>query len=187
MTTLSLKNPYQKLVKLKVIVDGDQDAKDAQQDFGDELEELRPRKRADCLSGGINAQRPCPWYGCKYHLGLDINDETGSMSVRPLDAMVHTCDLDVAEIGGVPGSGQGAGISLEEAGEIMDLTRERMRQIEVRGLIKVKPVAVDRGLAPDDHDRPIPLAVIRRQKIATDDDQTKRIKEMVLALEPDES
>ncbi len=30
------------------------------------------------------------------------------------------------------------GITLEEVGEIMNLTRERIRQVEVRGLLKLK-------------------------------------------------
>jgi hypothetical protein len=36
-------------------------------------DELRAavRTRADCLPGGINAERPCPLVGCKHHLKLD--------------------------------------------------------------------------------------------------------------------
>ncbi len=33
----------------------------------------RPRVRGDCLPGGCNEQRPCPWVGCRYHLALDVN------------------------------------------------------------------------------------------------------------------
>ncbi len=43
--------------------------------------------------------------------------------------MGETCALDVADRGG---------ITLEEVGEIMNLTRERIRQVEVRGLLKLK-------------------------------------------------
>lgn len=28
----------------------------------------RPRTRLDCLPGGCNEQRPCPWVTCKWHL-----------------------------------------------------------------------------------------------------------------------
>ena len=41
----------------------------------------------------------------------------------------HTCSLDVAERGG---------ITLEEVGVITNLTRERIRQVEVHGLLKLK-------------------------------------------------
>jgi hypothetical protein len=89
----------------------------------------RPRSRSQC---GEEA-RPCPWVSCKHHLYLDVNPETGSIKINfpdlePWD-MVETCSLDIAERGG---------ITLEEVGEIMNLTRERIRQVEVRGLLKLR-------------------------------------------------
>lgn len=161
---MSHKNPYQKLTKLKVLVDEDKDGQEAKRECGSELDALRPRTRADCLPGGHNEMRPCPWYGCKYHLGLDINETTGSMAVRNIDDMVHTCDLDVAEIGGDPGSGRGSGITLEEAGEIMNLTRERMRQLEFRGMMLIKPILIAHGLNPEDW----PRSVLKKPKIKSE-------------------
>ena len=89
----------------------------------------RPTSRAECSE----ELRPCPWVACKHHLYLDINPETGSIKINfpelePWE-LKHTCALDVAERGG---------ITLEEVGEIMNLTRERIRQVEVRGLLKLK-------------------------------------------------
>jgi hypothetical protein len=89
----------------------------------------RPTSRAECKE----EMRPCPWVACKHHLYLDINPETGSIKINFPDLepweLQHTCALDVAERGG---------ITLEEVGEIMNLTRERIRQVEVRGLLKLK-------------------------------------------------
>lgn len=89
----------------------------------------RPTTRAECREEA----RPCPWVACKHHLYLDINPETGSIKINFPDLepweLTHTCALDVAERGG---------ITLEEVGEIMNLTRERIRQVEVRGLLKLK-------------------------------------------------
>lgn len=89
----------------------------------------RPRTRMECKE----EMRPCPWVACKHHLYLDINPETGSIKINFPDLepweLQHTCALDVAERGG---------ITLEEVGEIMNLTRERIRQVEVRGLLKLK-------------------------------------------------
>jgi hypothetical protein len=89
----------------------------------------RPKTRHDCRDD----VRPCPWVACKHHLYLDINPETGSIKINFPDLepweLKHTCALDVAERGG---------ITLEEVGEIMNLTRERIRQVEVRGLLKLK-------------------------------------------------
>jgi hypothetical protein len=89
----------------------------------------RPTARGECRE----EMRPCPWVACKHHLYLDINPETGSIKINFPDLepweLKHTCALDVAERGG---------ITLEEVGEIMNLTRERIRQVEVRGLLKLK-------------------------------------------------
>ena len=89
----------------------------------------RPTSRAECRE----EMRPCPWVACKHHLYLDINPETGSIKINFPDLepweLKNTCALDVAERGG---------ITLEEVGEIMNLTRERIRQVEVRGLLKLK-------------------------------------------------
>jgi len=89
----------------------------------------RPQTRAECRG----EQRPCPWVACKHHLYLDINPETGSIKINFPDLepweLHDTCALDVAERGG---------ITLDEVGAVTNLTRERIRQLEVRGLLKLK-------------------------------------------------
>lgn len=93
------------------------------------LEDLRPKDRGQCVTGA----RPCPWVSCKFHLYLDVNPETGSIKLNFPDLevweMPETCALDVADRGG---------ITLEEVGEILNLTRERIRQVEVHGLEKLQ-------------------------------------------------
>jgi hypothetical protein len=92
----------------------------------------RPTTRAECRE----EMRPCPWVACKHHLYLDINPETGSIKINFPDLepedMKDTCSLDVAERGG---------ITLDEVGEVTNLTRERIRQLEVRGLLKLKALS----------------------------------------------
>lgn len=99
---------------------------------GDALEVLdydRPANRSECVS----EPRPCLYVTCKHHLYLDVNPETGSVKVnfpgKEVWELTETCALDVAERGG---------ITLEEVGEILNLTRERIRQLEVSALGKLK-------------------------------------------------
>ena len=92
----------------------------------------RPRTRGDCQHGA-HVERPCPFASCKHHLYLDVNEETGSVKVNFPDIEVwdlpETCALDIADRGG---------LTLEEVGEIMNLTRERVRQVETAGLAKLE-------------------------------------------------
>ncbi|MDB4955966.1 MAG: hypothetical protein JWO36_3535 [Myxococcales bacterium] len=89
----------------------------------------RPKTRAECKEEA----RPCPWVACKHHLYLDINPETGSIKINFPDLepweLAQTCALDVADAGG---------LTLEEIGAVTNLTRERVRQLEVRGLLKLQ-------------------------------------------------
>lgn len=99
----------------------------------------RPRTRGDCLSGGCNAERPCPFVSCKYHLGIDVT-EKGKVSVpigmEPWE-VPFTCALDIADMGGLD--------SYDAAGDIMLLTRERVRQIADVAYGKIE--GIDRRLA----------------------------------------
>ena len=94
-----------------------------------EVEEIEhPRTRVDCVGG----ERPCPFVSCKHHLYLDVSARTGAIKLNFPDLevweMSETCALDVADRGGT---------TLEEVGAIMNLTRERIRQVEVKGLAKL--------------------------------------------------
>ena len=111
----------------------------------------RPSVRRECLTAeeaarqgaqdgagdGANCERPCPFVSCRHHLYLDINPETGSIKLNfphlAIWELKETCSLDVADRGGA---------TLEEVGELSNLTRERIRQLEVRGLLKLKQIGV---------------------------------------------
>lgn len=96
------------------------------------LEMIRPKSRAECRDG----IRPCPFASCKFHLYLDVNPKNGHVKYNFTDLdlweMEETCALDVAE--------RERGITLEEVGRFMNLTRERVRQVEVSGLGKIKEI-----------------------------------------------
>jgi hypothetical protein len=94
-----------------------------------EEEYWRPQSRAECA----DMERPCPFVSCKYHLYIDVHPVRGSIKINFPDVevweMTDTCALDIADRGG---------ITLEEVGEIMNLTRERVRQLETQGLAKLQ-------------------------------------------------
>ena len=94
----------------------------------EEEERCRPKTRADC----IDSERPCPWISCKYHLYLEVS-EIGSIKFNfpnlELDELPATCTLDVADNGGT---------ILHQVGFAMNVTRERVRQIEQMGLDQVR-------------------------------------------------
>jgi Sigma-70, region 4 len=96
-----------------------------------ETEYWRPTTRAEC----VDLERPCPYVSCKYHLYIDVHPVRGSIKLNFPDLevweMTDTCALDVADRGG---------ITLEEVGEIMNLTRERVRQVETAGLGKLQAI-----------------------------------------------
>jgi hypothetical protein len=77
-----------------------------------------PRIRGDCLAGGFNEARPCQATQCRYHLS---------------SSPTQTCALDVADAGEH---------TLEEVADIMNLSRERIRQLEWRALRKLRYLRV---------------------------------------------
>lgn len=87
----------------------------------------RPLTRAECQDG----PRPCPFVSCRHHLYLDVTD-TGSLKLnfygRDVDEIPETCALDVADRGEH---------TLLEVGDLLGITRERLRQIQDAALRKV--------------------------------------------------
>lgn len=89
----------------------------------------RPVTRGDCMEGGVNEQRPCPWMSCKWHLAtVRRTDRTDDQFAEEIVGMRESCVLDVAD--------QDGG-TLERVGEALDVTRERVRQIEAKALRRV--------------------------------------------------
>lgn len=87
----------------------------------------RPSTRGEC----DRVPRPCPYVSCSYHLYLDVQPN-GTLVLNQPDAEVyeleHSCALDVADEGG---------ITLERLGAVLNLTRERVRQLEAIALGRV--------------------------------------------------
>ena len=108
----------------------------------DTSERRLPMTRGECPD-----VRPCPHVTCKHHLAFDVNPKTGAIKTnfpdREPDELTESCTLDVADAGG---------ITLEEVGEVMNLTRERVRQLETKALAKVAAAMAKAGLTAGDLD-----------------------------------
>jgi hypothetical protein len=88
----------------------------------------RPTRRSECPP-----TRPCPFVGCRYHMFLDITPK-GSIKfnfheIEPWE-MHNSCALDVVDK--FP-----EGLSLKEIGGLLNVTRERVRQIETTAVARL--------------------------------------------------
>ncbi len=88
----------------------------------------KPKYRSDCKK----IIRPCPYVSCKYNLYLDVK-ENGSLLLNFPKLKVHemkeSCALDVAERNG---------IRLFDVRYFLNITGERIRQIEIEALFKIR-------------------------------------------------
>lgn len=93
-----------------------------------------PRTRGDCLAGGPNEQRPCGWLTCRHNLAAEPGWSGGD-----------SCVLDVVDQ-------HPAGVTLEFVGDLLGLTRERIRQLEgglLRRVARARAARELRDLAAD--------------------------------------
>jgi hypothetical protein len=93
-----------------------------------EAEIVRPLTRVECQDG----PRPCPHVSCRHHLYLDVNPATGTIKLNFPDLEVWelgaSCALDIADAGGT---------AIDGVSRLMNVTRERIRQIEAQALTKL--------------------------------------------------
>ncbi len=103
----------------------------------------RPANRNECRGG----ERPCPFVSCMHHLYLDVSPTNGAIQFNfpglDVDDLAETCAIDIADRGGV---------ALEVIGSVLNVTRERSRQIVVKALRKIRRalerVAVEANFNP---------------------------------------
>ena len=134
-----------------------------------ETDYYKPRTRAECLEG----PRPCPYVSCQHHLFLDVSARTGAIKLNFPDLEVwemnETCALDVADRGGT---------TLEDVGAIMNLTRERIRQVEVKALAKLEALKDMLALRDYIDEGPVGkrrLPVLAAPEVEDDDDEDDEV------------
>lgn len=60
--------------------------------------ERMPTTFGECQAHGYGDKRPCPWYGCRHHLGLDERAGKLTLAFPHLEPSRHeTCSLVVAQ------------------------------------------------------------------------------------------
>lgn len=93
-----------------------------------------PLTRGECERG----PRPCPCVSCVHNLYLDVSPRTGCIKLNfpdlePWDMPPdRSCVLDVVEE--YPG-----GTTLEETGALLNVTRERARQLQASAMRELRP------------------------------------------------
>src|SRR6185312_10592112 len=132
-----------------------------------ETDYYKPRTRVECVDG----PRPCPYVSWQHHLFLDVSNRTGAIKLNFPDLEVwdmnETCALDVADRGGT---------TLEDVGAIMNLTRERIRQVEVKALAKLEALRDMMALRDYVDEGPVGkrrLPVITREVEEEDEDEVE--------------
>ena len=125
----------------------------------------KPKSRSECVEG----LRPCPFVSCKHHLYLDVSSRTGAIKLNFPDLevweMTESCALDIADRGGT---------TLEEVGAIMNLTRERIRQVEVKALAKLDALEDMMALRDYVDEGPVGkrrLPLLSKKDLAEDEDR----------------
>jgi len=131
----------------------------------------KPKSRSECVEG----IRPCPFVSCKHHLFLDVSSRTGAIKLNFPDLEVwemnETCALDIADRGGT---------TLEEVGAIMNLTRERIRQVEVKALAKLdalKDMAALRDYVDEGPVGKRRLPLLSKKDIVDDEDEAPEVSD----------
>lgn len=112
----------------------------------EEFEDQRPMTRRDCLPGGVNEQRPCPWVSCSHHLAIDVN-EAGSLRTNfpgmSLGEMPATCALDIAESEDHPMRADDQPMSADRVGFYTNMVATNVQRLERVYLDKLAHVLAD--------------------------------------------
>lgn len=95
-----------------------------------------PVTRGDCAGG----PRPCPMVSCRHNLYLDVSP-SGNVRLNfpdiPPEKMLISCSLDLADEGP---------LTLDELAQVLNLTRERVRQVQDPALAKLEVLLRAQGI-----------------------------------------
>jgi hypothetical protein len=132
-----------------------------------EFKVRKPRTWGECEAAGLGQKgAPCPFLSCKYNLLVDVSP-AGGLVIRTApgfgaagastEAGVLPASIDCIEDVDLPEdrctcalAAVAAEPTLEDVGEMMNLTRERVRQIESRAIAKATTLP---GMKPAEREK----------------------------------
>lgn len=104
---------------------------------------VRPKVRSECKNG----PRPCPWLGCRYHLGLSVRRD-GDVLLRKqweqflagegVEPVGPSCALDVAETMAVRIAEGGTPLSHDDLARTMAVRKSALQRAEEKGMAKLR-------------------------------------------------
>jgi hypothetical protein len=100
-----------------------------------------PKTRAECIEG----HRPCPFTTCRHHMIRAISaDRILKMTLDEVNEMTSTCVLDVT-------AANPDGLTLEAIGSHLGVTKETVRNIELRALniLRANGITLEEFLGED--------------------------------------
>lgn len=105
----------------------------------------RPKTWGDCQRAPV---APCPWVSCSMNLYLEVVAVPGrpdsppiikrNFPGRDIDDLTETCALRVASRGAGQDPSQGTGATLEEVGNLVNLTSQRIDQLVQGAFAKLR-------------------------------------------------
>lgn len=97
-----------------------------------------PTNYRQCLAMGLGTSRPCPWYRCRHHLGIDVNAHGEVWILIPPDELEgrETCAL--AAIGADEDGEGGRSRSPNETAEVTGLSLGTVEWVQRQGLAALR-------------------------------------------------
>lgn len=118
---------------------------------------LKPSTLVECQRAGMGGPgRPCPFVSCRRHLAVEDRganlyihspvsyDEDDPVPSLDIESLPFTCSAEQQKMAtGIEAYDPLDGMTLETIGELMGVTRERIRQIEASALAKLRVILGD--------------------------------------------
>lgn len=116
---------------------------------------LRPQTRADCLPGGINAARPCPFVSCRYHLAVHVDGPDLIVVTEDPATLPQSCTLDVADVT----DDSGRAVLLRDLEPYFGVTRENVRRLQMTAIRELAEGLRDGGTSEREMEKLLARAI----------------------------